>query len=296
MISVIVCTRNREDLIDDCVQSLINQKTNYEYEIIVVNNDSDDRTEEKLKRYDQEYANFRFINETKLGLSHARNAGFKNAKYDWVANVDDDAKAHDNFVEIACQTLINSDYDCFGGIYNAWFKYGRPKWFPSDYGTNRHRMPEEETILTEKSFSGGVAVYKKELLQNVGWFPEEMGMKGEKIGYGAENYVQDRARELGYTVGFIPALQIDHLVRKDKLRKIWHYRDKFKKGKSRAFLERGKKIKWFFLKNTFKKIVKWPFNILVGNSNFKANRYISYSMGYYLQRILNNTTNNNYQN
>ena len=53
-VSVIVPVYNGEEYIDKCLRSLLNQKTNIDYEIIVVNDGSKDSTEERLTQYSNE--------------------------------------------------------------------------------------------------------------------------------------------------------------------------------------------------------------------------------------------------
>lgn len=281
MISVIICTRNRSEYLPECIESLLNQETEQEFELLVVDNDSLDDTENVICKYGQISAQIYYYKEKKIGLSYARNTGYKKASYDWVAYVDDDAKAHPDFVEVACDTILHQKFDCFGGIYNAWFKYEFPQWLPEGFGSNRARMPNIIITLKDESFSGGVAVYKKELLERIGGFPTDMGMKGESIGYGEENYVQMKARELGYKVGFNPNLQIDHVVRKEKLQKSWHYQDAYQKGISKARLQQDNKIDRNILKYGILEMFKYPIRFILNRSTFMGNRNMMYYFGYF---------------
>lgn len=283
-LSVIICTYNRSSLLSEALESLEEQTVPLEsFEVIIVDNNSPDDTHDVAQAFCNKNRTWRYCREEKTGLSYARNAGYKSACYKWVAYVEDDAKMHRDFVETAVDTINNENFDCFGGIYNAWFKYGKPKWIPVDFGTNRDRMPDMLSILTEKSFSGGVAVYRKEILELVGGFPVDMGMQGDKIAYGEENYVQDRARELGYRVGFNPNLQIDHLVRQEKLKKSWHYQDAYQKGISRARLQQDTRIDRNILKYGILELFKYPIRFILNRSTFMGNRNMMYYFGYFSQ-------------
>lgn len=279
MISVIVCTHNREDLIDDCIQSLLNQKTVFDYELIVVDNNSTDGTKKIIKKYERQSPLVTYSFEEELGISKARNTGCEKAKYDWVAYVDDDAKAHSDFVEVACHTITNYKFDCFGGVYNAWFKYGEePSWFPPDAGSNRYRMPGKVTVLNDQCFSAGACVFNKQMLTDIGGFPTQMGPKGEIMEYGEENYVQIKARKLGYVVGFNPALQIDHVVREEKLKKSWHYSRAYLLGVSKAKLQVEPKA--MILIDGILEIFKYPVRSLFNRSFFTSNQNIMFYKGY----------------
>jgi glycosyltransferase involved in cell wall biosynthesis len=224
-ISLLICTFNRADTLNYCLNSLTKQTIPPSlFEVIIINNNSSDDTAKIAASFVKEHNNFQLVFEPKKGLSHARNRGINESKSDWIAFIDDDAKAHPNFVEVALDTIQNYDFDCFGGFYNAWFRHGPPpSWLPKDFGTNRTWLPDKLGELPpDKEFSGGVCAYRKQVVIEAGLFPTFLGMQGDKIGYGEENYIQRRIRELGYKVGFNPNLQIDHEVRKEKLTVRWH--------------------------------------------------------------------------
>lgn len=241
MITIAICTYNRSDILPFCLESVLNQtRPSSVYEILVINNASTDKTEKILERFQSEFSNIRVLNELKIGLSYARNRAVLESKYDWVAFIDDDAKAHPNFVEVALDTIQNYDFDCFGGFYNAWYRNPPPpNWLPEDFGTNRSWLPNTLGELAPGfEFSGGVCAYKKQVVIEAGLFPTFLGMQGDKIGYGEENYVQRKIRELGYKIGFNPNLQIDHEVREEKLKIRWHLSRSFAIKRDHAILNK----------------------------------------------------------
>ena len=93
MLSVVICTYNRSDILTICLQSIAEfyPKT-FAIEVIVVNNNSIDDTSTTLSDFSNTYAWLSIIDESQQGLSHARNAGYQSAKHDWVLYLDDDAK------------------------------------------------------------------------------------------------------------------------------------------------------------------------------------------------------------
>jgi glycosyltransferase involved in cell wall biosynthesis len=91
--SVVICTRNRAELLARCLRSLT--ELDYPtYELIVVDNTAGDREVEQLAAD----AGARYITESRIGLSRARNTGGQAAKGEIVAYIDDDAVAEPHWL------------------------------------------------------------------------------------------------------------------------------------------------------------------------------------------------------
>ena len=92
-ITAIICTHNRERFLESCIQSLFDQTLDARrYEILVVDNGSNDGTRAICDKF-KDRLNFKYIFEPVLGLSQARNTGWKNARGRYVGYIDDDATA-----------------------------------------------------------------------------------------------------------------------------------------------------------------------------------------------------------
>jgi glycosyltransferase involved in cell wall biosynthesis len=86
--SVVVCTRHRPALLARCLASLARLE-HPSYELIVVDNTQGEREVEQLAAA----TGARYIAESRIGLSRARNTGGRAAKGEVVAYIDDDAVA-----------------------------------------------------------------------------------------------------------------------------------------------------------------------------------------------------------
>jgi glycosyltransferase involved in cell wall biosynthesis len=122
MISVIVPTYNEEASITACLKSLCNQTlARDEYEILVVDGNSGDRTRELA----EEYADQVFI-QTSTKVGGARNDGVMRAKGDIVATTDADCIIPPDWLEIIkndfgkknCVVLYGTVSPIEGGIKN----------------------------------------------------------------------------------------------------------------------------------------------------------------------------------
>ena len=92
-ISVVVCTFNRAQLAATAIESLCEQTADKsQYEVIVVDNNSQDNTREVTEDFCSRYPNLRYCLEEEQGLSHARNRGWRESRGVYVAYVDDDCR------------------------------------------------------------------------------------------------------------------------------------------------------------------------------------------------------------
>lgn len=89
-ISVVIPAYNEEKFIKDCLDSILNEisNKNYDIEIIVVNNASTDRTREIISSFSQ----VKLVDEPKKGLVRARQAGYQASSGELVANIDADTR------------------------------------------------------------------------------------------------------------------------------------------------------------------------------------------------------------
>lgn len=246
-ITVAVCTYNRAGLLEECLESLVNQTAAANtFEVIVVNNGSTDQTQRIAQRFASQYSTFHVVVENKQGLSHARNLAFRNARSDWISYIDDDAKAFPNFVERALRTIAIHRFDCFGGIYVPWYKFGRPKWYRDQWASNQAGKPTRVGIMPHDFASGGVMVIRKNVLEQLHGFSLRLGMIGGKTAYGEETQLQVAMRNSGMTIGFDPQLRVEHLVSKEKLTMSWFFKSAFAAGRD-SWNTFGTRASWWKL-------------------------------------------------
>lgn len=96
LVSVLIGTYNRADLINRCIDSILNQSYK-SIEIIIVDDASTDNTISVLEKYVNKYPNkIKFIsNETNKGISYNSNLAYSQSKGQYLALVGDDDEWHD---------------------------------------------------------------------------------------------------------------------------------------------------------------------------------------------------------
>jgi len=100
-ISVIVPTLNEEESIEPCLKSIRSQNTEHDYEIIVSDSGSKDRTIEIARKYVNK------IVTSKKGIAPARNTGAKHAEGSILVFIDADTILPKNYLEKVMENFIN---------------------------------------------------------------------------------------------------------------------------------------------------------------------------------------------
>lgn len=105
-LSVVVCTYRRPALLRECLDGLYDQ-TLLPGEIIVVVVRGDEATERLLEEFAARRPSPRTVwQPSRFGLSNARNIGWSAAHGDWIAFIDDDAKADKHWVKALSRGLL----------------------------------------------------------------------------------------------------------------------------------------------------------------------------------------------
>lgn len=89
LLSVVIPVYNEEEVIGDCLRRLMCQIEDID-EIIVVDNNSSDRTSNIVRAFQSDCSKIQIIDEPSPGLISARNAGIDAAKSDVIARIDAD--------------------------------------------------------------------------------------------------------------------------------------------------------------------------------------------------------------
>jgi len=219
IISVVVCTYNRAELLTKGLQTLCEQTlATSHYEVLVVDNNSKDSTRAVTEDYCQRYSNIRYLFETQQGLSHARNRGWREAKASYIAYIDDECKVPPQWLAIARQIIDRLSPPVFGGPYYGYYNSSPPRWWKENYETFEPCDTARE-LSEEEYLRGGNLFIQRRLLDLMGGFEVALGMSGNKLGYGEESHLQKRLRAIlpDKPIYCDPQLYVYHLVRLEKM-------------------------------------------------------------------------------
>ena len=88
-LSIIIPIYNYADLIETCIESVLNQKTRYIFELILVDDGSTDGAQDIVKRYASR-SNVKVFFQKNQGIAGARNTGLNHAAGRYIMFVDCD--------------------------------------------------------------------------------------------------------------------------------------------------------------------------------------------------------------
>jgi len=223
IISVIICTYNRAELVGTALKSLCKQTAEKShYEVIVVDNNSEDNTRVVTEGFCRRYPNLRYCMEKRQGLSHARNRGWRESQGIYVAYIDDECKVPDQWLAVALQIIEQLSPAVFGGPYYGYHNSLKPRWWKESYGAFEHS--KTASALNQGEYvRGGNIFIRRSLLEAIGGFDSRYGMVGPKLAYGEETELQRRIREMrpNELIYYDPQLYVWHLVRPEKMTLRW---------------------------------------------------------------------------
>lgn len=111
IVSIIIPVYNVEPYLNECLDSIFNQKTTYPYEVITVNDASTDNSLAVLNEYARHRDNMIVIDQENKGPGGARNTGIDAASGKYIVFVDaDDFLAPDSFQSLL-EYAAHSDVD-----------------------------------------------------------------------------------------------------------------------------------------------------------------------------------------
>jgi glycosyltransferase involved in cell wall biosynthesis len=116
-ISIIIPVYNACETIEKCIDSIINQ-TYQDYEIILINDGSKDKSLEILKEYEKKYpTKIVVVDQENMGVSNTRNKGIKLAKSKYIMFVDNDDYLDNDYLNHYIKEIEKYDLDMVSGGY-----------------------------------------------------------------------------------------------------------------------------------------------------------------------------------
>lgn len=167
--SVIIPLYNKENFIENTIKSVLNQ-TFQDFEIIVVNDGSTDKSEEKLLQFKD--LRIRYFSKENEGVSIARNFGIEKAQSDFITFLDADDYWYPNFLKVMQGAMILfPEQKVFSGAIEI---ETSKKTFPAQYSIQKTSAFELVNYFTaslkETVICTSCAVFDKNIFKEIGVF------------------------------------------------------------------------------------------------------------------------------
>lgn len=204
--SLIICTRNRPQLLSETVDSVLAGRE-VPTEIVIIDQSAQPHPTLAALKPDRPCA-IHYVWSHSIGLSLARNAGLKTAQYDWIAIADDDMYVHLDWFGALMRALINagsravvtgqvraSESEVAGGFAPSTIEDQTPVVY-------------QGRVLTEVLNAGNMALHCS-AIKEVGHFDERLGA-GSSFRSAEDNDLGYRLLEAGYRVLYVPEAIVYH--------------------------------------------------------------------------------------
>lgn len=251
MISVIIPTRNRADLLADALESISKQELDRtRFEILVIDNGSTDQTQSVIAEWKGSLPNLEGIYAPEPGLHTGRHAGMKAAKGDILVFADDDIEAlptwllsiEDAFNDPAVAMVGGNNYPMFLKEPPAWL---RKMWKKPASGDCRMISPLSiiEFIGDPKDISPyliwgcNFAIRKSVLLAAGGFHPDGMPKELIRFRGDGETHVSKYVQGSGLKCVFRSGASVYHKVTPERMTYSYFYQRGFNQGVSNSFTQ-----------------------------------------------------------
>jgi CMP-N-acetylneuraminic acid synthetase len=168
-VSVIVTAHNYAEYLETCLDSAVEQ-TYDDYETVVVDDGSTDKTLEIIKEYSYEYSDlFTVVRLSGEGLPTAANAGIDAAQGEYIVRLDADDYFDENILTVLANYLDASpDVEL---VYPDYYTFD-----DGDEVIDHVRLPEvgEEIKLLNRSPLAAGAMYRKSAWEQLGGYNESL--------------------------------------------------------------------------------------------------------------------------
>lgn len=210
-VSVIVCTRERPQLLHDTIESILagDMKPT---EIVVV-----DQSRRPDPQFDQDSEAVRYVWSQSRGLTRARNIGIASASGQVIAFSDDDVRVDTGWLEALVTTIAPEDglRVAAGQVIPA--PPERPGAFTSSYYVDDEPATYTGRIGRDPLGGGNMAMYRSGF-DLVGLFDERLGA-GARYPAADDNDFGLRLLEAGFSIVYVPEAIVYHRAWRSR----WRY-------------------------------------------------------------------------
>ena len=243
MLTFAFCTYNRADRLEQLVATIRAQICPIPFEILAVNNNSQDHTLAVLgKLVDAPGVKLRYVTETAQGIVPARNRALAEAiRSDILVFIDDDELPRPGMLQAACDAVLNEGAMCAGGrVVVNFAPHTRPRWLGDellgflgavDYGAQPFWIKHADNPLWTANVAYDMRLFRDDPALR---FDPRYNRAGTAVGGGEDLAMFNQLLARGTPMRYRPDIQVEHFVEPWRLRRRYflqlHYQAGLRKG------------------------------------------------------------------
>lgn len=240
--TIAVCTYNRSDILERSILAALAQEGAPDYEVLAVDNNSTDDTAAVLADLSARQARLRIVQETRQGLSHARNRAVKESKGDFIVYVDDDAVLDPQYLNNLDSLLHDiPNPGAAGGPIRVECIETPPSWFSSDLEIWCNKLdhgPQRRFLKYPQILYGTNMAFPKKVLVKIGGFHTGLGRSGKGLGDSEDLEIMLRLEKAGLATVYDPGLCVTHFMTPDRMTREYFLNKAAMHGKCRYDAEK----------------------------------------------------------
>jgi glycosyltransferase involved in cell wall biosynthesis len=225
-ISIILCTYNRCEALSKALSSVAASivPPSVEWEVLVVDNNSCDRTREVVEKFRHLYAaRFRYLFEPQRGKSHALQTGIREAPGEVIAFMDDDVTVEPMWLQNLTAELHSGEWAGAGGRIVLQWPSSIPDWLAIEGPWTRHGLPAldqgpEAKELIGPPFGTNMA-FRKEMFDKHGGFRTDLGPSPNDLIRSEDTEFGRRLIAAGERLRYEPSAVVYHPVPEYRIQK-----------------------------------------------------------------------------
>ena len=211
-VSVIICTYNRAHLLGRALRALANQTMkSEEFEIVVVDDGSEDDTPSVCEMLSREMPNLRYVTAGRnMGVPYATNLGIRSSKGDYVIFTDDDCIPREDWVE-RMKEALGREPIVAGSVASP----------TTSYVKLCHNIAELPAVMAGRKagyvdfIAGANMGFRRQVLEELNGFKE--------LRLAADIEIILRARKRGYRIYYAPDSVVTHDPERTSLKGLLSY-------------------------------------------------------------------------
>lgn len=236
-VSVVFSTFNGEGTLPVMLDSLVSmgKQIQFTWELIIVNNNSDDRTREILEKY-IDLLPLKIIDETRPGKNISLNSALKYVDGELIVFTDDDVIVDPDWL---------NNYDSLMQLYPGVAVFGgaiSPFWLEKPDSILLKQIPigiafavnhddfEDGYVEPDKLWGPNMAI-RRQLFDQGLCFDETIGPSGTNYAMGSETDILMRIKLSGEKGFFSNGIKVQHIIRKHQLSLEWLKGRAFRAGR-----------------------------------------------------------------